>query len=65
VTDPLLLRLAADFSVALGAAYWVVTVFAIGYGLNQLFFDPLGDRFGKNRVIAWAIPACFLTEIFH
>ncbi len=58
VTDPLLPRLAADFSVTLGAASWVVTVFTIGYGLNQLFFGPLGDRFGKYRVIAWACLAC-------
>ena len=58
VTDPLLPRLAADFSVTLGAASWVVTVFTIGYGLNQLFFGPLGDRFGKYHVIAWACLAC-------
>ena len=64
VTDPLLPRLASEFSVSLGAASWVVTVFTIGYGLNQLFFGPLGDRFGKYRVIAWACIACSLATLF-
>jgi predicted MFS family arabinose efflux permease len=63
VTDPLLPRLASEFSVTLGAASWVVTVFTIGYGLNQLFFGPLGDRFGKYRVIAWACVACALATL--
>ena len=63
VTDPMLPRLAAEFSVSLGAASWVVTVFTIGYGLNQLFFGPLGDRFGKYRVIAWACVACALATL--
>ena len=63
VTDPLLPRLANEFSVSLGAASWVVTVFTIGYGLNQLFFGPVGDRFGKYRVIAWACVACALATL--
>ena len=63
VTDPMLPRLASEFSVSLGAASWVVTVFTIGYGLNQLFFGPLGDRFGKYRVIAWACVACALATL--
>src|SRR5258706_14220994 len=63
VTDPLLPRLAGEFSVSLGAASWVVTVFTIGYGLNQLFFGPVGDRFGKYRVIAWACIGCSLATL--
>jgi predicted MFS family arabinose efflux permease len=63
VADPLLPRFASDFSVTLGAASWVVTVFTIGYGLNQLFFGPLGDRFGKYRVIAWACVACAMASL--
>ena len=58
VTDPLLPRFALDFGVSLGEASWVVTIFTLGYGFNQLFFGPLGDRFGKYRVIAWACVAC-------
>ena len=63
VTDALLPRLAADFDVSLGAASWVITIFTIGYGLNQLFFGPLGDRFGKFLVIAWACVACSFAAL--
>ena len=63
VTDPLLPRLASEFSISLGAASWVVTIFTLAYGLNQLFFGPLGDRFGKYRVIAWACVACSLATL--
>lgn len=54
VADALLPRLAADFSVTLGEASQVVTAFAVAYGLAQLVFGPLGDRYGKYRVIAAA-----------
>jgi len=63
VTDPLLPRFALEFNVSLGAASWVVTIFTIAYGFNQLFFGPLGDRFGKYRVIAWACVACSLATL--
>jgi predicted MFS family arabinose efflux permease len=63
VTDPLLPRLASDFSVSLSAASWAVTLFTVGYGLNQLFFGPIGDRLGKYRVIAWACVACSVAAL--
>lgn len=58
VTDPLLPRLASEFGVTLGRASDVVTFYAVAYGLSQLFFGPLGDRFGKVLVIAWSCVAC-------
>jgi predicted MFS family arabinose efflux permease len=63
VTDALLPRLAREFSVSLGEASYVVTFFAIAYGLAQLFFGPLGDRFGKYLVVAWACMACAITAL--
>ena len=36
----------------------MISFFSIAYGLAQLLFGPLGDRFGKYRVIAWASLAC-------
>ncbi len=51
-TDAILPALAADFSVSLGQAARVILVFAIAYGVFQLVFGPLGDRYGKARVIA-------------
>ena len=63
VTDPLLPRLAQEFDVTIGSAALVITVFSIAYGLTQLFFGPMGDRFGKYLVIAWACIACSLTAL--
>ncbi|MCH8618913.1 MFS transporter [Undibacterium sp. TS12] len=62
VMDPLLPLLSKDFGVSLGDASLVVTVFSIAYGLSQLFFGPLGDRYGKYFVIACAAIACSLTS---
>lgn len=62
VNDALLPRLASEFGVGLGQAAQVISVFAIAYGLAQLLFGPLGDRFGKYRVIAWACVACAVTS---
>jgi len=58
VNDALLPRLVGEFSVSLGTAAHVISFFSIAYGLAQLLFGPLGDRFGKYRVIAWATLAC-------
>ena len=63
VTDPLLPRLAQEFDVSIGNAALVITVFSIAYGLSQLFFGPMGDRFGKYLVIGWACLACSVTAL--
>ncbi len=44
-------------------AAWVVTVFGFSYGVSQLFFGPLGDRYGKYLVIAWGCIACAATAL--
>lgn len=61
LTDALLPLFAREFDIPLGQAANVITAFSIAYGLSQLFFGPVGDRFGKYRVIAWACAACALT----
>lgn len=61
VNDALLPLLSREFGVSLGQAAQVIGVFAVAYGLAQLFFGPMGDRFGKYRVIAWGTGACALT----
>lgn len=50
--DPLLAKIGVEFSITVGAAAAIVTGFAIAYGLFQLVTGPLGDRFGKVRLIA-------------
>ena len=63
LADALLPRLALEFSVSLGQASQVITAFAVAYGLSQLLFGPLGDRYGKYRVIAWACLASAGTSL--
>jgi len=63
VMDAMLPRLAEEFSLTLGAAASVITVFAVAYGLAQLLFGPLGDRFGKYRVVALGCLVCALTTV--
>ena len=63
LTDPQLPRLAAEFGVSLASASYVITCFSIAYGFSQLFFGPVGDRFGKYLVIAWGSGCCALTAL--
>lgn len=57
ITDPLLPQLAVDFAVSAGQASHAVSFFALAYGLFQLLYGPLGDRYGKYRVISYAMLA--------
>jgi predicted MFS family arabinose efflux permease len=56
--DPMLVVLGQEFHVTTGEASLVVSAFAVAYGVLQLFYGPLGDRFGKLRVISLAVLAC-------
>lgn len=55
ICDGLLPRLAADFGITTGVAGRVVLTFSIAYGLAQLGFGPLGDRYGKARMVCTAL----------
>lgn len=63
VTDALLPRLATDFQVGIARASYVVTGFAVAYGLMQMLFGPLGDRFGKLRVIACSTAIASIASV--
>jgi len=58
VCDSLLPALATEFSTGLGPAAATISVFAFAYGVLQLFYGPLGDRYGKLNVIAIATLFC-------
>jgi MFS transporter, YNFM family, putative membrane transport protein len=51
--DPMLPELAREFDIDLGRAAAVIGWFAVVYGLAQIMYGPLSDRFGKYRVVAW------------
>ncbi|MFZ2629267.1 MAG: MFS transporter, partial [Rugosibacter sp.] len=61
--DPFLPALALTFHVSIGEAASVITAFLIVYGVMQLAFGPLGDRFDRYRLIAYATLACTLGSL--
>lgn len=63
ICDALLPSLADSFGVSAGAAATVISGFAIAYGVLQLVFGPLGDRYGKERVIGLAVLASMLLNL--
>ncbi|MGE4337337.1 MAG: MFS transporter [Pigmentiphaga sp.] len=63
VTDAMLPALASQFGTTTGAAAAVVSVFVIAYGLCQLVYGPLGDRYGKTRVVRAAVAAAAVINL--
>jgi predicted MFS family arabinose efflux permease len=57
VIDPLLHVIATDFATTVPAVSIVVAAFTLPYGLCQVIVGPLGDRFGKLRVMLAALIA--------
>ena len=55
ITDPLLPEVAHAFAVSTCRASVIVTAFALAYGLAQIIYGPIGDRFGKYSVITLAV----------
>ena len=55
IVDPLLAVLAEDFATTVAMAAVLITTFTIPYGCCQLVLGPLGDRFGKLRVLLGAL----------
>ena len=51
VTGPLLPLIAEEFGRSVGQVGIIVTAFAVPYGAFQIVFGPIGDRYGKVRVI--------------
>jgi predicted MFS family arabinose efflux permease len=64
VMDPMLVQLAYDFVIPLGMASWTITVFGVAYGFSQLLFGPLGDRYGKVKVVTYGCCACSIAAFF-
>lgn len=57
VIAPLLPTLASELGVSLSRAGWLVSAYMLPYGLFQLAFGALADRYGKITVCAHALAA--------
>ena len=53
VADPLIPQISAEFRVTAGEAAVISSALTIAYAIGQFVYGPLGDRFGKLRLIAW------------
>jgi len=53
VADPLIPQVAAEFDITAGEAAVISSALTIAYAIGQFVYGPLGDRFGKLRLIAW------------
>jgi predicted MFS family arabinose efflux permease len=62
ICDPLLPALARDFATTTGRAAQAISAFAIAYGVLQLVYGPLADRYGKFRVASLAALGCALAN---
>ena len=56
-------RLSQEFGSPLGSVAAVITCFTLGYAAGQLVFGPLGDRFGKLRVVTLSCLGCALGAL--
>jgi predicted MFS family arabinose efflux permease len=57
VVAPLLPTLADELGVSLARSAWLVSGYMLPYGLCQLMFGPLADRYGKIAVCSHAMAA--------
>lgn len=55
IVDPLLAVMAQDLHSSVPAVSIVVAAFTLPYGLCQIVLGPVGDRFGKLRLILLAL----------
>jgi len=56
-------ELSRVFDAPLSEASRAISFFAIAYGLMQLFYGPVGDRFGKYRVVVLATVGCSVGSL--
>ncbi len=61
--DAMLPALATAFATGTAQAAGVISGFALAYGVMQLIYGPLGDRYGKPRVVACALALCALASV--
>lgn len=63
VMTPLLPAIANDFRATIATAGLLITAYSIPYGLFQIVYGPLADRFSRQRVIGIALSLFALGSI--
>jgi len=60
--EPMLPRLASDFGESVSATAVIISAYAFAYAGAQLLYGPLGDRFGKLRVVTLSLAGAALAS---
>jgi predicted MFS family arabinose efflux permease len=63
VCDPLLPAIGRTFAVDNSRAAAAISFFVVAYGILQLVYGPLGERWGKLRVVSVCLCTCALANI--
>lgn len=63
ICDAMLPELSRVFSASMADTAQVVSLFAVTYGVAQLWYGPIGDRFGKFRTVMWTTLACSVGSV--
>jgi YNFM family putative membrane transporter len=58
--EPMLPLLAAEFGASISATASIISAYAFAYAGAQLVYGPLGDRFGKLRVVTLSLAGAAL-----
>lgn len=63
VVEPMLPRLAHDFGTSVAATSVIITTFAVAQSAAQYFHGPLGDRFGRLKVVTILLALAAFTSL--
>ncbi|RJX31019.1 MAG: MFS transporter [Oxalobacter sp.] len=63
ISDPILPQLSQVFGITIGEAASVISAYALAYGFMLLVYGPVGDRYGKFRVITIAAIASLVGAL--
>lgn len=55
VVSPILPSISRDIGVTVASAALIISAYMLPFGLFQLVFGYLGDKYGRIRVISWAM----------
>ena len=63
VVEPMLPQLASDFGTSISATALIISAYAFAYAGAQLLYGPIGDRFGKLRVVTLSLMGAALGSL--
>ncbi len=61
VVSPILPAIAKDLGIDISSAGLLITAYMVPFGLLQLLYGPLADRYGKKQVVTWSMIAFTLA----